>query len=97
MDRPGLRLEVQRDAALVGVQVEKRQAFLGARFVVVERRQSPSRVAAGPFDLQYVGPKIGQQLGGIGAGDVVRQINHLDAGQGSAAQNQSPQRVRQSF
>ena len=88
---PGFRFEIEGDAALAAVEIEERQALFGVWFVVVKGRQPAGRVAAGPFNFEDVRAEIGQQFGGVGAGDVVSQVDDLDAGQGCASQgNNAP-------
>ena len=48
-----------------------------------ERAHAAGRVAAvGPFDLDHVRSVVGQQLGAVGAGDVLGQIDDLNVFQG---------------
>jgi hypothetical protein len=48
-------------------------------FVSGEGTHAPGRVATvGPFDLDHISPVVGQQLGAIGTGDVLGQVDDLD-------------------
>ena len=67
------RVDVQRYAALVGVEVEPVQAAAGAGLAADERADVAHGVAAGRFNLDDVGAQVGQQLAAIdahGAGQV---------------------------
>ena len=91
---PGFRFQVEGKAAFAGVEVQERQALVGMGVVVVKGRQPARRVAAGPFHLQHLGAEVGQQFGGVGAGDVVGKVDDFDAGQGCASAAQSRLRSR---
>ena len=70
-----LRLEVERDAALVGVEVEEEQAVIGVVGVVVEGRHTSCGIASvGTLHLHHVRPEVGQELGTVGPGDMMRKI-----------------------
>ena len=54
---------------------------------MVERRQPPCWIPVGALHLQNVRAKIGQHLGGIRAGNMMRKVNYLYAVQRSTIQN----------
>ena len=73
--RPEACCEVERDAALAGVEVEEEPAQLRVRVVVRERRVRARAVAA-PRRLgaDHVGAEGGQQLGAERPGDALGEI-----------------------
>ena len=75
--------EVQGYAALVGVQVEEQAAFFGMGNVAGEGACSSGHISdSGPFHLDDVGPLVGHQLGAIGAGQVLGEVQDLYVGEG---------------
>ena len=73
-------VEVERDAALVRVQVEEEAAALGVRHAARERtalRASDRR--AGRLDLDDVGAEVGEQLGGVGGADAAADLEDAEA------------------
>ena len=74
--RAGLR-QVQRDAALVAVQ-----AHVVGRHTVLERwAPGAGLVALRGFDLEHVGPMVGQDLAAVGSAQHARQVDDADTGQ----------------
>ena len=57
--------EVERDGALVGVEVPEAQRGLTAGVVGMEGRESTRGVAARRLDLDHVGAEVGEQLAGV--------------------------------
>ena len=85
----GIGFEIQGQAALAGVQIQMPGAVLhrrgGVRGVIGvgvggERAQPAQRVARRrALHLDHVRPQPGQQPGAVGAGEIVRQVQCLDA------------------
>src|SRR5947209_4960729 len=72
-------LEVERDAALAGVEEGEERARLGALAACFQRRQPPSPVAdARSLDLGDAGAIAGQDAGGVRPGDAAREVQHPD-------------------
>ena len=59
VSRSAFVFEIENDAALVGVGVNKRQAALGMFDIAGERRQQTIRIAARRFDFDHVGAEVG--------------------------------------
>ena len=77
-----LRLQIQRQAALVGIQMQKQPALFGMRNIPRKRPQPAGAVPVRrPFHLDHLRPIIRQQLGAVGSGDVMRKVQHLKPGQ----------------
>ena len=75
-----LRLQVQRDAAFPPVHCEE----VGA-FAVREGRTPGARVVAGGwFDLEDLGAEVGEQHGGVRAGEDAREVGHAHPGERGA-------------
>jgi hypothetical protein len=73
-------LEVERDAALVAVD-----HLEGRRGAADEGRAPAARVVAlRPLDLDDIGAEGGEHLAGEGAGEVLRDLDDLDAGERAA-------------
>ena len=75
----GRGFEVESYALLVRIQVCKQKAVFKVGFVVCKRRQSTGGVALKSLHLDYVGPKIGEELGAVRTGDMVRQVEYSHA------------------
>ena len=60
--------EVQRDAALAGVEEKEEAAVFRIREVAAERTAPAGNVAGWRLDLDYVGAEVGQYPGGKGRG-----------------------------
>jgi len=73
-----VRLEVEGHSPFIRVQVEEQAALFRMWFVSGEGTHPPGWVAAGPLDLDHVRPVVGQQLGAIGTGDMLGQVDDLD-------------------
>ena len=69
-----LAVEIEHDAALVGVGVNEREAALRMFDIAGERRQQPIRIAARRLDLDHVSAKIGKPPRRVGG----RNIAQLD-------------------
>ena len=62
-DRPAVGLlDVEGDAALVGVEVKKVQTLFRMRLVIFERRHAARFVAGRRFDFDHVGAHVGKSL-----------------------------------
>jgi hypothetical protein len=76
-DAPVLALEVERDAALAGVEVQERGAGFGLRRAVREGPLPPQRVAdTGALHFHDVGAEVAEQLGAVGTTDAGGQLEH---------------------
>ena len=62
---PRLGIEVRGDALLVGVEVEEREATVGSRPVVLERRLAAGRTAPGRLHLDHLGAEVRQELAAV--------------------------------
>ena len=71
---------VERDAALVGVQAEEVEAAVGAPIVVPERADVAHRIAVGRLDADDVRAEIGEEFGRVYA-DLASEIDHADVGE----------------
>ena len=69
------RLQIERNAALIIIEAEPVETFLGIGLVPVERPKSPRGVASGPFDLNDVGAQIAEYFAAQKA-EFVRQIKN---------------------
>ena len=68
-------LQIERDAPLVGVEVEEETALFVVGVVFVEGPETPGRVSAiGSFDLDDVCAVVGHELGAVGPGDVLGKV-----------------------
>ena len=70
--------QVERDALLRGVQVEKRRAALGVRGVPREWGQGPSGIAFRGLDLDDARAQARQELAAVGARDSLAQLEDGD-------------------
>ena len=79
---PGLRLEVERQAALVAIgEAELRRAVPPA-VVIVHLADDAEGIEVGArFDLQHVGAEIGQHGRCVGAGGQKAEVEHAHTGQ----------------
>jgi hypothetical protein len=68
-------LEIKRDAALVGVGVDKRHAALGMLDIAGKRRQQSIGITARRFDLDDIGTEIGQLPRRVGSRNIA-QLDH---------------------
>jgi hypothetical protein len=66
-----LAVDIEDDAALVDVEIEKQAARLGIGSAVRKWSAPPRRVAFGAFDLDDLRAEVAEQLGGIGTGGAV--------------------------
>ena len=74
-------LEVEGDAALVGVQMQEEAAFLRVRHIVREGAHAPGEVAAvRPLHLDYVCAVVGQHLCAVRPGYVPGQVQDAHVG-----------------
>ena len=79
--------QVQRDRSLVGVEMEEGAALFPVRLVLRKRTDVAGAVTRSrTLDLDHVGPVVRQQLRAVRPGDVVREVERLDAGQGHLCQ-----------
>jgi hypothetical protein len=77
-------LQVQRQAALAGVELAEVAAVAALPVVVgAQRLAQPHVVALGRFDLDHVGAQVGQQPGAVGAGQHDAEVEHAQARQGT--------------
>ncbi|MNT78119.1 hypothetical protein D3C72_2173270 [compost metagenome] len=74
----GLR-QVQRHAFLVAVHADE----VGGRLAQEGRPPAARLVAAGRFDLEYVGAVVRQDLRAVGPAQHAGQVDHLAARQGA--------------
>src|SRR3989338_8588749 len=63
-------LEIEDNAPLVGIGVNKGEAALGMLDVSGERRKEPRRIASRRLDFDNVRAQIGEKTCRIGSGDV---------------------------
>ena len=80
----GVTLQVEDDGPLVCVEVEKGPALFDVRFASGERAEAARQLATRRLHLDNVRAVIGQQLGGVGATDPGRQVEHTQVGDGSS-------------
>ena len=84
-----LARQVDGERTLVAVGGEVIGAFAGLVAVrIAQEGRSPAAgvvAAAGPLDLDHVGPEIAEELGGGGTGEDARQVEHLHPGERSPA------------
>ena len=73
--RPGLGLEIDRDALLVGVEGEE-----GGAQAVLVGRPLPSLVPAEVLDLDHLRPEEGEEHRAVGSGEDPRAVEHPDPG-----------------
>ena len=72
------RIVIEHDRALAAVDVVEHRAHAGQ-----ERRPPAARVVAalGPLDLHHVGAQAGQRLARERPREILRELEHLDAGE----------------
>ena len=71
--------QVQGDATLVAVEVEKQAAVFGVGQVFKEGADAPGAVSdTGPFDLNDVGSVVGEELGAVWPCHVVSKVEDFD-------------------
>ena len=76
-------LQVNCHAELVLVQELEKCAGIGCGEVIVERAEpSPRITVTRPFNLDYVGAVVGEELGAEGPGGIVGQIKDPGPGKG---------------
>jgi hypothetical protein len=81
-DRDGLRVfQVQRQAALAGVELAEIGAVTLSRGVGAQRVPQAHVVALGRLDLDDVGPQVGKQARAVGAGKHDGEVEHAHAGE----------------
>jgi len=71
-------MQVQGDPLLAGVEIQEQAAAFGVGLIVEERGQVPRRVTFRRLDLYHLGAEVGQQLGAVGAGYQLAQLDDLD-------------------
>src|SRR5262249_46946596 len=72
--------QVERDAALVGVEIEEEPALLRMRDAAGERTATAGPIAlAGPLDLHHVGAEIGEELRRVGRRHEVADLEHAES------------------
>ena len=74
-------LDVEDDAAFVGVCIDKGKAALWVLDIAGEGRKQPIGVAARRLHFDDVSAQIGQEAGSIGGGDVA-QFDDPDVAEG---------------
>ena len=80
----GVPLQIQRNAALVRVQMQKQPALFGMGNIPGKGPDPPRPVPRRRvLHLDNIRPVVRQQLDAVGAGDVVRKIEYLQPGQGT--------------
>src|SRR5918999_4984215 len=70
----GAGFKIERGPLLVEVQQQKKEALFRMGFIVVERPHPAQSGPAGGFQLQDIGPVVGQQTGAEGASYVLAQV-----------------------
>jgi len=74
-DRPvRIRLEIKMNDGLSGID----QLIGWSQTIGVDRTQSPHRITGGRLDLDHIGAEIGQDLTGVGTGEVLAEIEYPD-------------------
>ena len=71
--------EVEIYALLVRIQICEQKTVFKMGFAVCKRRQATGGVALKPFYLDYIGSKVSEELGAVGTGDMVRQVEYSHA------------------
>src|SRR5262249_35366575 len=74
-----LVLEIQRNRFLVRIEHHE---VVAVRILAIRRRATSLLSAGRVLDLDDIGPEPGERLGDGGTSLELREINHLDAGQG---------------
>ena len=74
-------LQVELDTSLIGIEMKENAASLRVGSVFREGPQPPSPVAAGPFNLDHLGPVVRQELRTVRPGDIVSEVQNLQASQ----------------
>ena len=75
---------VEDAGALVGVQMEKAAGALGVGFIAGEGAEGAEGAATRGFELEDVGAVVGEQLGGVGTGDLAGEIEDADSSERSS-------------
>jgi hypothetical protein len=78
-DAAALRLDVQRDAFLVAVEVDEEAGLVVVGNVVREGAKGAGVVALWRLDLDDVGAHVRQEAGAVGAGDALGQVDDAQA------------------
>ena len=73
-------VQVEGDALFVEVEDEEKEAAFRVGVVAVEGCGAAHCRALGGFDFEDIGAVVGQEARAEGAGDVLAQIQYLDAG-----------------
>src|SRR5262245_49988076 len=81
---PRACLQIQNNAALVGIGVYKSQATFKILNIAGERRQQSVGVTAEGLDLDDVGSQVGEQASRVRRGDIA-QFNDANMTQGPGA------------
>ena len=74
-----VRLDVEAEAELVGVEVHEREAALAVLEVARVGRDRAGRVTLGVLDLDHLGAEVGEQLAGVGRGEEAAVLDDRDA------------------
>src|SRR5215510_742868 len=74
-------LQIQNNAALVGIGIYKSQATFAIFNIASEWRQQPVRVTTWRFDLNDVGSQVSEQASRVRCGDIT-QFNDAEMTQG---------------
>src|SRR6476469_5091301 len=83
--------EIEPHAALARVAVGKIAAAIDSGDTLLERRGRAQRIHARcGFDLDYVGPEVGQQLGRVGSGADPGEVGDANAGERQLAHQIAP-------
>ena len=71
------QFEIERDALLVGIEVQEEPALFWMRHIIWKGAEPSARVApVRALDFDHARPIVGQELGTVGASNVMRQIEH---------------------
>src|SRR5215813_12513585 len=81
---PRACLQVQNDAALVGIGIYESQATFAIFNIAGEWREQPIRVTTWRFDLDDVGSQVGEQTSRVRCGDIT-EFNDANMTQGPGA------------
>ena len=75
-------LQVESDAAFVGVEMDKREATVQIGDIPRERRLLAGRATVGWLDSNHVGTEVGEKAGGV-LTHSLRQIEYPEGPEGS--------------
>ena len=88
-DAAALRLDVKRQALLVGVEVEEEAALVGVGDVAREGAEAAGVVALRRLDLDDLRAEVGEEARGVGAGDALGEVDDAGAFEGEVGQGRA--------